>query len=224
MKAIAARPSLATEVAAAIRQEILAGRLKAGERLVESGLATTLGVSRAPVREALKLLSGEGLVSEEPNRGACVISLTEADVREIYDLRAALEVRAARLLARARRPDDAAALRRRVEDMETAASADDAVATSAADLAFHTTLLERTRNGRLLESFNRSVPVLRALLPLDESCYPSLTEAAAEHWRLVTAIEAGDESAAARCAQEHVENGVTHVVDRWLALQVQTEG
>jgi DNA-binding GntR family transcriptional regulator len=224
MKPIAARPSLATEVAAAIRQEILDGRLKAGERLVESRLATTLGVSRAPVREALKLLSGEGLVSEEPNRGACVISLTEDDVREIYDLRAALEVRAARLLARTHRTDDAIALRRRVEDMEKAASADDASATSAADLAFHTSVLERTRNGRLLESFNRAVPVLRALIPLDESCYPSLSEAAEEHWRLVLAIEAGDESAAARCAQEHVENGLTHVVGRWLALQAGAEG
>jgi len=224
MKAIAARPSLATEVAAAIRQEILAGRLKAGERLVESSLATTLGVSRAPVREAIKLLSGEGLVSEEPNRGACVISLTEADVREIYDLRAALEARAARLLARARRSEDAAALRRLVEDMEKAASADDAPATSAADLVFHTTLLERTGNGRLLESFNRSVPMLRALIPLDESCYPSLSEVAEEHWRLVRAIGEGDEEAAARCVEEHVENGGTHVISRWLALQAETGG
>src|SRR5450756_2935468 len=86
MQAIAARPSLATDVAALIRQEILAGKMRAGERLVESRLAADLGISRAPVREALKLLRAEGLVGQEPNRGAFVISLTDADVRELYDL------------------------------------------------------------------------------------------------------------------------------------------
>ena len=223
MKAIAARPSLSTEVASVIRREILAGRLKAGEHLVESSFAATLGVSRAPVREALKLLRAEGLVGEEPNRGARVISLTEVDVREIYDLRAGLEARAARLLARAHRAEDAAALRHLVEDIVQAAAEDDARATYAADLVFHTTLLELTGNRRLLESFSRSVPVLRALIPLDESSYPSLSDVAQEHWRLVQAIEAGDEEAAARYAEEHVDNGGSHVVNRWLAERAEVE-
>lgn len=221
MKAISARPSLASEAAAAIRHEILSGRLKAGEHLVEANLAAKLGVSRAPVREALKLLRAEGLVGEEPNRGACVISLTDADVHEIYDLRAGLEARAARLLARAHRPEDAEALNRLVKEIELAASVGDAPATYAADLVFHTALLERTGNVRLLESFNRSVPVLRALIPLDESSYPSLNDVAEEHWRIVQAIEEGVEDAAARYAEQHVDDASGHVIDRLISERVE---
>jgi len=103
MQAIAAHPSLATEAAALIRQEILAGRMKSGERLVETRLAAEMGISRAPVREALKLLRAD------------------ADVRELYDVRAALEARAARVLARAHRGEDVAALGGLVEHPDSIA-------------------------------------------------------------------------------------------------------
>jgi DNA-binding FadR family transcriptional regulator len=85
----------------------------------------------------------------------------------------------------------------------------------------HTNLLELTGNRRLLESFNRSVPVLRALIPLDESSYPSLSDVAQEHWRLVQAIQEGDEDAAARYAEEHVDDGSSHVVNRWLGERAE---
>jgi len=101
MQAIVAHPSLSTEAAALIRQEILAGRMKSGERLVETRLAADMGIRRAPVREALKLLR------------------TDADVRELYDVRAALEARAARVLARAHRGEDVAALGGLVEHLDS---------------------------------------------------------------------------------------------------------
>jgi GntR family transcriptional regulator, gluconate operon transcriptional repressor len=224
MQPIATRPSLATEAASLIRQEILTGRMRSGDRLVESRLAADLGISRAPVREALKLLHAEGLVGEEPNRGAFVASLTDADVREIYDVRAALEARAARLLARAGHAEDAAALRLLVESIERAASQGDVHALYDADLAFHTTLLELTGNGRLLEVFNRSVPALRALISLDEHAYRSLVEVAQEHWPLVQAIERGDEEVAARYAEQHVEDGGKHVVDRLRSERAEAKG
>lgn len=223
MQAIAARPSLATDVAALIRQEILAGKMRAGERLVESRLAADLGISRAPVREALKLLRAEGLVAEEPRRGAVVVSLTDADVREIYDVRAALEAHAARVLARARRSEDAAALRLLVERIEQAASEGDVHDLYDADLAFHTTVLELTGNSRLLEVFNRSVTALRALISLDEHAYRSLADVAHEHWPLLEVIECGDEEAAARYAEQHVEDGGKHVVDRLRAERAEAE-
>ncbi len=223
MDAVSAR-LLSTEVASTLRREILAGRFKAGERLIETDVASELGVSRGPVREALKVLRAEGLIGEKPNRGAFVISLTEIDVREIYDLRAGLEARAARLLARARRAEDAATLRPLVDDIVRAASSGDAGATFAADLAFHKTLLERTGNSRLLESFTRTVPLLRALIPLDEAAYASLTDVAQEHWRLVQAIEDGEEDAAARFAEQHVEEGGTHVIGRFLAERADDVG
>ena len=89
-----------------IRDEILSGRLPSGQRLVEAKIAGTLDVSRGPVREAFKLLCAEGLLEEEPRRGMYVVSLTPDDIREIYDLRSAIEGRAAQLLAASHRDAD----------------------------------------------------------------------------------------------------------------------
>src|SRR5215203_3500118 len=81
-----------------LRERIVAGDFRLGERLVESRIAQQLQISRGPVREALKQLRAEGLVREEPRRGSFVVDLTLDDIREIYDLRAAIEGRAARLV------------------------------------------------------------------------------------------------------------------------------
>src|SRR3989442_8712193 len=92
----APRP-LAEDAADLIREQILAGGFRQGEHLVEAKIARQLNVSRGPVREAFKLLRAEGLLDEEPRRGTFVVSLSGDDVREIYDLRAAIEATAARL-------------------------------------------------------------------------------------------------------------------------------
>src|SRR6187549_1334353 len=94
--------SLAEDAADRIREQILSGGYSQGEHLVEAKIADQLAISRGPVREAFKLLRAEGLLTEEPRRGTFVVSMTPDDVREIYGLRAALEGRAARLLARGR--------------------------------------------------------------------------------------------------------------------------
>src|SRR4026208_1562785 len=99
---LAAPRSLAEDAADRIRAQILSGGFSQGEHLVEAKIAEQLAISRGPVREAFKLLRAEGLLKEEPRRGTFVVSLTADDVREIYGLRAALEGRAARLLARGR--------------------------------------------------------------------------------------------------------------------------
>ena len=91
--------SLAEDAADRIREQILAGGFRQGEHLVEAKIAEQLNISRGPVREAFKLLRAEGLLNEEPRRGTFVVSLSADDVREIYGLRAALEGRAARLIA-----------------------------------------------------------------------------------------------------------------------------
>src|SRR5258706_3461670 len=78
-------------LADALRQAILAGRYRPGERLVEDRLATEYGGSRVPVREALKTLAGEGLVELAPHRGACVAQLAPGEVEELGEVRATLE-------------------------------------------------------------------------------------------------------------------------------------
>jgi GntR family transcriptional regulator of gluconate operon len=198
--------SLAEDAADRIREQILGGGFKQGEHLVEAKIAEQLNISRGPVREAFKLLRAEGLLNEEPRRGTFVVSLTADDVREIYGLRAALEGRAGRMVARAHDPVALARLRALADDIDRAVAAGDAVAASRADLAFHEGLCELCGNSRIHEVFMRYVPTLRGLLRLDEQVLRSLDEISLQHRPFVDAIEGGDEETAARLLNEHAEH------------------
>jgi GntR family transcriptional regulator of gluconate operon len=202
---LAAPRSLAEDAADRIREQILSGGFSQGEHLVEAKIAEQLAISRGPVREAFKLLRAEGLLNEEPRRGTFVVSLSADDVREIYGLRAALEGRAARTLARGRDPDVLERLSGLADQIDAAVEAGDAAAVSRADLAFHHGLCEMCGNSRILEVFDRYVPTLRALLRLDELVLRSLSEVSLQHRPVVEAIGAGDEDAAARLLAEHSE-------------------
>jgi GntR family transcriptional regulator of gluconate operon len=198
--------SLAEDAADRIREQILGGGFKQGEHLVEAKIAEQLNISRGPVREAFKLLRAEGLLNEEPRRGTFVVSLTADDVREIYGLRAALEGRAGRMVARAHDPVALARLRALADDIDRAVASGDAVAASRADLAFHEGLCELCGNSRIHEVFMRYVPTLRGLLRLDEQVLRSLDEISLQHRPFVDAIEGGDEETAARLLNEHAEH------------------
>ena len=197
--------SLAEDAADRIREQILAGGFGQGEHLVEARIAQQLNVSRGPVREAFKLLRAEGLLLEEPRRGTFVVSLASEDVRQIYGLRAAIEGRAARLLASSADQTAIQQLRSLLTVIEEAARAGDAAAVYRADLAFHDGLCRLSGNARLHEVFARYVPMLRALLRLDERVHESLDVIAAQHRPLVEAIEAGDVSGAVARAEEHCD-------------------
>ncbi|MGZ4132958.1 MAG: GntR family transcriptional regulator [Actinomycetota bacterium] len=206
LRPIQAPKSLAEDAADLIREQILAGGFSQGEHLVEARIAEQLNVSRGPVREAFKLLRAEGLLEEEPRRGTFVVSLSPADVREIYGLRAAIEGRAARLLAAGQDAEARRELRRLYETLAAAIREGDAASVFRRDLEFHDGLCRLSGNARLHEVFQRYVPMLRALLRLDERVYPSLDELALEHLPLVEAIEAGDADRAAAIAEEHCDH------------------
>ncbi|MEX2274661.1 MAG: GntR family transcriptional regulator [Actinomycetota bacterium] len=197
--------SLAEDAADRIREQILAGGFEQGEHLVEARIAQQLNVSRGPVREAFKLLRAEGLLEEELRRGTFVVSITEADVREIYGLRAAIEGRAAKLLAK--RGDEVSIRRLRAlsDAIERAAAANDSRAISQADLDFHQVVCELSGNERLLEVFQRYVPMLRSLLQLDERVQPSTDAISQQHGPLVDAVEAGDDAKATALFEAHSE-------------------
>ena len=206
LKPLEAPRSLAEDAADRIREQIHAGGFGQGEHLVESRLAQQLNISRGPVREAFKLLRAEGLLQEEPRRGTFVVSLSPEDVLEIYGLRAAIEGRAARLLASTGEGSELTELAALLAGLEEAVRAGDAAAVFRRDLEFHEGLCRLSGNARLLEVFTRYVPTLRALLRLDERVYASLDDIAAQHRPLHDAIAAGDPDEAARLAEEHCDN------------------
>jgi DNA-binding GntR family transcriptional regulator len=205
LEPLAAPRSLAEDAADRIREQILAGGFRPGEHLVEAKIAQQLNVSRGPVREAFKLLRADGLVEEEPRRGTFVVRLDAQDVREIYQLRAAIEGRAASLLAAARGDAALAELRELADRIDAAVRARDMAAVSNADVAFHEALCRLSGNRRLEEVFARYVPMLRGLLRLDERVYRSLDEIALQHRPLLDAIESGDADLAADLFARHSE-------------------
>jgi GntR family transcriptional regulator, gluconate operon transcriptional repressor len=214
-----ARRSLAEDAVELLRHEILSGRFRQGEHLVETKIAQQLRVSRGPVREAFKLLRAEGLVKEEPRRGTFVVSLSARDAREIYELRAAIEGRAAQLLAAS---GDAAKIRELSQlnaAIERAEAANDSSGVYASDLAFHDALCRLSDNARLHEVFVRYVPALRALLRLDKRVHGPMENVRSVHRPLMRAIEAGDAELARSLAEQHCDDAGQLIVRYLISVE-----
>jgi GntR family transcriptional regulator, gluconate operon transcriptional repressor len=215
--------SLAEDAADRIREQILAGGYRQGQHLVEARIAEQLNVSRGPVREAFKLLRAEGLLWEERHRGTFVVSLSAQDVREVYGVRAAVEGRAARILAGGDDPEAIVELKSRLDAIEAAGRKGDVTSVSREDLAFHSALTRLSGNGRLHDVFERYVPMLRALLRVDERMQESLEVLAAQHRPIVEAIVAGDADRAAAEAEAHCDVSGEMIASYLEALPDQSE-
>jgi DNA-binding GntR family transcriptional regulator len=132
-----------------VRHAILSGQFRPGDVLREQNLAGKLGVSKTPVREALRELEREGLATSTPHRGVVVVGLSPAAVREIYEMRGALEPLAASLAADRLTEEGAARVRDDLRQMAGAAEARDHEALRLLNVRFHTTLYELCGNARL---------------------------------------------------------------------------
>jgi DNA-binding GntR family transcriptional regulator len=195
--------TLGEQAADAIRDLIASGRLAGGDRLVEARIAEQLGTSRGPVRDALRLLSQEGLVRDEPRRGTFVVQLTEQDIREIYDLRVAVETTAVRLVVQRRDPSSVVRIRAAIKQMSDVAG--DAARSAEADLRFHGAVCAASGNSRLQAVFVRHATELLILLRLDEeelSHEPG--SMVSEHECLLDAL-GGDATAAEAAFRAHLE-------------------
>jgi DNA-binding GntR family transcriptional regulator len=147
---LAQAPSLRDLVVEKLQEAIYFGRLAPGKRLVETELADMLGVSRAPVREAINELRTQGLVSTIPRRGSYVRETTEQDVREIYEVRKAVEIPAIQAALALQTDADVAALDHQIDEMRTRAREGDIRGFSGADVEFHRLTYAKCPNGRLL--------------------------------------------------------------------------
>ena len=187
----------------ALVELVIAGRLSAGQHLVETELARQLGVSRQPEREALHRLEAEGWVDLRPNQGAFVHVPTDREVDQLLDVRELLEVETARLAARTVTPDQLARLRAICRDGEAAVAAGDTERFVSLNNSFHAALAEVGGNAVLAELSaivgRRARWYYRLVAPMREH------ESCAEHLAMVEAIEAADGDQAAKVARSHVE-------------------
>jgi len=197
-------------VLGALRQEIIAGSLRPGDRLVERELADRFGVSRVPVREAIRALVAEGFVLFETPRRTVVRPLSPTDVIELFELREALEVYAAGLAAARATPEDLAELRELLTRAASATEAGDAETITDINTRFHDRLLAMAGNTLLISVMEPVAGRLQWLTRRNEEWPQLLTE----HQELYDAIASGDPERARTHALHHVQANYRSTVRR----------
>ncbi len=211
--------TLTDSVADSLRSAIFGRSLRPGQRIPEAQLASKLGVSRAPVRDALAVLLQEGLVHRD-QRGAVVTQLTRRDVDEISQLRLALERLAVRLAIRVATAEQLAALEDNIRRTGRARVEGEA---GELDLEFHELLVRAANNRRLLDSWLALRGQIRLLLlqmGRDDASYPRHTAAA--HRRVFKALREGNEKMAVKLLKQQLENTHRHVAEHYDSLSQKT--
>jgi DNA-binding GntR family transcriptional regulator len=204
IRAITADPVATNDlVAAAIRQEILEGKLRPRTRLVQDELAERLGVSRQPVREALRRLETEGLLSRTLSRGLIVREYSEADVRETYHLRRLLEGEAAAIAAPRLTDSDLLQIESIHERLCTSLAADRVSDLYILNRAFHRSIYVAAQMPQLLELIDRLWTGLTICTPLFVPGRAGHT--VDEHWAIVQTLRRREAAKAANAVRTHIE-------------------
>lgn len=189
-----------------LRKAILTGELKPGERLMEIHLAGQLGVSRTPIREAIRKLELEGLVTMIPRRGAEVAQITEKSLKDVLEVRRALDALCAELACDRITREEKARLKEACDEFEKATKTKDATTIAAADVKLHDIIVEATGNRRLVQLINNlSEQMYRYRFEYikEEDQHNNLVE---EHRMIYESIINNDKEKAAKAAKEHIDN------------------
>ena len=203
-----AREPTASRIARRIRDGIIEGTLLSGTQLTETRLAEQLGLSRAPVREALQRLIQEGL-AENRARGVFVRELTSDDVKDVYFARTACELAAVDKILSQPSDVDWVGLEERLRVLEQATETDH----MRADRRFHESLVESAGSPRLTRMFHTLMAETAICLQQLEHKYEHIGELAVEHREILEAVRAGDRTRAIRAINDHMEDAVVRLTD-----------
>ncbi|HTI27201.1 MAG TPA: GntR family transcriptional regulator [Kutzneria sp.] len=194
---------LAGQTVAVLRELVLTGEIAAGERVNEVGVAQRLGISRGPLREAIRHLASEGLLVLTPNRGAHVPMVDNDGVRALFELRAALECATARLAAARRTDADLTRMR------EVSAASRTAFTTGEfpyrLDLAFHGALLDAARSPLITEQVRLAQQRVILLRAAQEVAFSHEQASMDDHDSIIEAIEGQDGERAAQVMATHLD-------------------
>lgn len=188
-----------------LRTAILEGNLKAGQRLMEVQLAEQLGVSRTPIREAIRKLELEGLVVMLPRKGAYVANMSFKDLIDVLEIRATLEGLAASLAAERRNDEDVIKLEKVAKEFEEGVRNADIEVVLKKDVEFHENIFLMANNKKLyhlITSLWEQVHRFRVMYVSNNEASLSLVD---EHKRILDAIKNGDCELAKKYATEHIE-------------------
>jgi DNA-binding GntR family transcriptional regulator len=203
--------TLAVRGAGALRDMIMNGVLHPGDRLNEVELSAALGISRAPLREAIRQLASQGLLTIVTHKGAFVPSYTAADLRDIYEVRIALEAHATRLFAEYGSADQLNELKR-VLDQAAAAIKDSGSPVYPDDLDFHQTLIQLVGNPHLTDMATEVDQKLQLARSRSGHVPVRAREALAEHRQILHSLTKGDADGAADLMTWHLRRSLANVL------------
>ncbi len=188
-----------------LRDAVRRGILQPGERLMEIQLAEDLGVSRTPVREAIRKLEMEGYVIMMPRRGTYVADLSIRDINEVFEIRTSLESLASGLAAERINEDELEKLQRLLVEIGAYIKSGDMESIVRTDTEFHDLLYQASRNSRLVGIISNLREQLTRFRTTSMSFPGRLKATLEEHRKIVEAIAQGDEKAARKAAEHHME-------------------
>jgi len=194
-----------------LREAILKGELKPGERLMEVQLAVKLGVSRTPIREAIRMLEQEGLAVTIPRRGAEVARMTEKDMQDVLQVREALDELAASIACELITEEELKQLERAMEEFEIATGTKDIKRIADTDMSFHDIIYHATRNPKLVNILNNLREQMygyRVEYLKDERNYPVLLK---EHREILKGFKEKNKNLVSESMRTHVINQATAV-------------
>lgn len=205
----AGRPELglAHGICEQLQQLIYGGEVAPGERLNEAALALRMGTSRGPIREAIRMLTGIGLVVAVPNRGVFVRQISVREMAEIYELRALLFGFAAQQAAEHLSEVDRAEFEQLLAGMDAACAADDGQRYYVLNLRFHALLMAQCHNQRARQAYEDHVKELHLYRRRYFNATINMRRSNSEHRRIFEAITSGAQDRANKLAQAHVLQG-----------------
>jgi DNA-binding GntR family transcriptional regulator len=204
--------TIAQQVYDRVRQDVLTGRLEPGHWIREQDIADEIGVSRTPVREAVRRLAQDGLLDVAPNRGVRVAAVSATHVDDVYEVRELVEGLSARRAAERAEPDDVVALRELLDLIDRLEPGAAAMHIEADD-ALHRRIAEIGRNTAVVDVLDRLNGKITRIKVLTSDTNPSPTTRS-QHGAIVDAIAIGDAVAAERVMRAHIRTYRELVVER----------
>ncbi|MCS0501337.1 GntR family transcriptional regulator [Ancylobacter mangrovi] len=204
--AIIRRRSLHDELAAQLRDMLVSGELRAGDKISEQSLCTRFGVSRTPLREALKVLANEGLLILSPNRGASVARVSPEEVDELFPIMGAMEALAGEAACARATDADVAAVQALHDDMIRAYQAGDAVAYLRLNRQIHETFFDIAGNHALLQLYHTLMVRIHAVRFIAQKSSARWREAVEDHEAMMAALKARDGVRLGAILKEHLRH------------------
>lgn len=202
------KPSNSDKAYSKLYDAIRSGQLAPGARIRETEIAERVGLSRTPVRDAIKRLEAEGIIEHRPHIGAVVKSLSHQEVVELYEMRTVLERTAAAMAAK--HASKAEILELRELNTAMASASDNPLEASRINELFHNCIVNAARNRFLLTSFQALSNALMVLGPTTLEGAARVKSVCDKHEAIIKALEAGDEAQASEAAATHIETSLAY--------------